>query len=163
MIREGERAPEFEAALQDGSRRKLGDWLERGPLVLYFYPKDYTPGCTKEACGFRDNLPDFGKIDAVVIGVSKDSVAKHDKFKAKYELPFTLASDEDGKICEKYGTWVEKNMYGRKVMGIERSTFLTKRLCSLRFVPDIGLLKFALNFGQALRLSVVVKDTPSTH
>nr|MDJ0969010.1 peroxiredoxin [Kiloniellales bacterium] len=89
-----------------------------------FYPKDDTSGCTKEACGFRDALPDFSKIDAEILGVSKDSVKSHDKFKAKYDLPFSLVSDEDGSICEKYGVWVEKSMYGRKYMGIERSTFL---------------------------------------
>ena len=93
-------------------------------MVLYFYPKDDTPGCTTEACGFRDAQPDFGKLKAQVIGVSKDSVARHDKFKAKYELPFPLVSDEDGKICEKYGTWIEKSLYGRKYMGIDRATFL---------------------------------------
>jgi peroxiredoxin Q/BCP len=98
--------------------------LKGKKVVLYFYPKDDTPGCTKEACGFRDALPDFSGADAEIIGVSKDSVAKHDKFKAKHELPFTLASDEDGSVCEAYGTWVEKSMYGRKYMGIDRATFL---------------------------------------
>jgi peroxiredoxin Q/BCP len=93
-------------------------------VVLYFYPKDDTPGCTTEACGFRDAMPDFKKLKAHVIGISKDSVARHDKFKAKYNLPFPLVSDEDGKICEKYGTWIEKSLYGRKYMGIDRATFL---------------------------------------
>ena len=102
---------------------KLSDF-KGSNVVLYFYPKDDTSGCTKEACGFRDALADFSKIDAEVLGVSKDSVKRHDKFKAKHELPFTLISDEDGSICEKYGTWVEKSMYGRKYMGIERATFL---------------------------------------
>jgi len=92
--------------------------------VLYFYPKDDTSGCTAEACGFRDSLPKFDKVEAAVIGLSRDPVSAHDKFKKKYELPFTLASDEDGKVCERYGVWVEKSMYGRKYMGIERSTFL---------------------------------------
>ena len=92
--------------------------------VLYFYPKDDTPGCTKEACGFRDAFPDFSALNATIVGVSKDTVPKHDKFKAKYELPFHLASDEDGSLCEAYGTWVEKSMYGKKYMGIERATFL---------------------------------------
>src|SRR3546814_13481432 len=77
--------------------------------------------CTTEACGFRDALPDFAGVDAAIIGISKDSVARHEKFKAKYELPFTLASDEDGKVCEAYGTWVEKSLYGRKYLGIDRS------------------------------------------
>ena len=93
-------------------------------MVLYFYPKDDTSGCTAEACGFRDSFPDYGGTGAVVIGISKDSVASHDKFKKKHELPFILASDTQGEVCEKYGTWVEKSMYGRKYMGIDRSTFL---------------------------------------
>ena len=92
--------------------------------MLYFYPKDDTSGCTAEACAFRDALPDFSKVKAEVIGISRDSVASHDKFKKKYKLPFTLASDEDGKVCQAYGVWVEKSMYGRKYMGIERATFL---------------------------------------
>jgi len=98
--------------------------LKGKAVVLYFYPKDDTSGCTAEACAFRDALPDFSKAKADVIGISRDSVASHDKFKTKYELPFPLASDADGKVCEAYGTWVEKSMYGRKYMGIERTTFL---------------------------------------
>ena len=93
-------------------------------VVLYFYPKDDTPGCTTEACRFRDALPDFSKSGAEVIGVSKDSVARHDKFKAKHELPFALISDEDGTVCEAYGVWQEKKNYGKTYMGIVRSTFL---------------------------------------
>ena len=120
---EGKKAPAFSMPTDGGGKVALKD-LKGKKVVLYFYPKDDTPGCTKEACGFRDNLPDFSKIDAEIIGVSKDPVAKHDKFKAKYELPFTLASDEDGKVCEAYGTWVEKSMYGKKYMGIDRATFL---------------------------------------
>lgn len=119
----GDKAPNFTAATDSGGEVSLKDFAGR-KVVLYFYPKDDTPGCTKEACGFRDALPDFTGADAVILGVSKDSPAKHDKFKAKYELPFTLVSDEDGKICEAYGTWVEKSMYGRKYMGIDRATFL---------------------------------------
>ena len=92
--------------------------------MLYFYPKDDTSGCTAEACAFRDLFPRFKKMDAAIIGISRDSVAAHDKFKKKYELPFTLASDEAGKVTEKYGVWVEKSMYGRKYMGIERTTFV---------------------------------------
>ena len=119
----GDKAPNFKMPTDGGGEVSLKG-LEGRKVVLYFYPKDDTPGCTKEACGFRDALPDFSALDATIIGVSKDSVAKHDKFKAKYELPFTLASDEDGKLCEAYGTWVEKSMYGRKYMGIDRATFL---------------------------------------
>lgn len=122
-VTEGKKAPAFTMQTDGGGKVSLKDLKGRN-VVLYFYPKDDTPGCTTEACGFRDALPDFSKVDAEIIGVSKDSVARHDKFKAKYELPFTLASDEDGAVCEKYGTWVEKSMYGRKYMGIERATFL---------------------------------------
>jgi thioredoxin-dependent peroxiredoxin len=122
-VEEGKKAPDFSATTDSGKTLKLSD-LRGKPVVLYFYPKDDTSGCTAEACGFRDQLPDFGKLKAQVIGVSKDSVDKHDKFKKKYGLNFPLVSDDDGKICEKYGTWVEKSLYGRKYMGIERATFL---------------------------------------
>ena len=117
------KAPDFTLATDDGGSVTLSK-LKGKSVILYFYPKDDTSGCTAEACGFRDSFPNFRKTDAAVIGISRDSVASHDKFKKKYELPFTLASDEDGKVCEKYGVWVEKSMYGRKYMGIERATFL---------------------------------------
>lgn len=123
MVEVGKKAPAFKAVTDGGGSVALKD-LKGKKVILYFYPKDDTPGCTKEACGFRDSLPDFSAVDATVIGVSKDTVAKHDKFKAKYDLPFTLISDEDGDVCEAFGTWVEKSMYGRKYMGIERATFL---------------------------------------
>jgi peroxiredoxin Q/BCP len=119
----GKPAPAFEMKTDGGGDISLAA-LKGRKVVLYFYPKDDTPGCTKEACGFRDALPDFSAVDAEIVGVSRDTVAKHDKFKAKYALPFTLASDEDGSVCEAYGTWVEKSMYGRKYMGIDRATFL---------------------------------------
>lgn len=119
----GTDAPDFTQPTDGGQTLTLSS-LRGKPVILYFYPKDDTPGCTKEACGFRDLMPDFSAADAVILGGSKDTVAKHDKFKAKHELPFTLVSDEDGSICEAYETWVEKNMYGRKYMGIERATFL---------------------------------------
>jgi peroxiredoxin Q/BCP len=119
----GKKAPDFTAPTDGGKKLKLSE-LRGKPVVLYFYPKDDTPGCTTEACNFRDAAPDFKKLKAQVIGVSKDSVARHDKFKAKYDLNFPLVADEDGKICEKYGTWIEKSLYGRKYMGIERATFL---------------------------------------
>ncbi len=122
-IAEGDVAPDFTMPTDGGGSVSLSE-LKGKPVVLYFYPKDDTPGCTKEACGFRDAQADFSGIGATVIGVSKDSVAKHDKFKAKYDLNFPLASDEDGSVCEAYGTWVEKSMYGRKYMGIDRATFL---------------------------------------
>lgn len=119
----GDKAPNFNLPTDGGGNISLKD-LKGETVILYFYPKDDTPGCTKEACGFRDALPDFSKAKAKVIGVSKDPVKKHDKFKDKYDLTFPLASDEDGAVCEAYGTWVEKSMYGRKYMGIDRATFL---------------------------------------
>jgi peroxiredoxin Q/BCP len=119
----GKPAPKFAMQTDGGGTISLAD-LKGKRVVLYFYPKDDTPGCTKEACFFRDAYRQFGKLKAAIVGVSRDSVAAHDKFKAKYELPFTLASDADGKISAAYDTWVEKSMYGRKYMGMERSTFL---------------------------------------
>ncbi|MEO9902389.1 thioredoxin-dependent thiol peroxidase [Nisaea sp.] len=123
MVDVGEKAPDFNMATDGGGSVSLKD-LKGKKVVLYFYPKDDTPGCTKEACAFRDAMPDFSGIDAEIIGVSKDPVAKHDKFKTKYDLPFMLASDEESDVCERFGVWVEKNMYGKKYMGIERATFL---------------------------------------
>jgi peroxiredoxin Q/BCP len=125
-VEEGKKAPDFTAPADGGGKLKLSE-LRGKPVVLYFYPKDDTPGCTTEACSFRDATPNLKKLKVQVIGVSKDSVARHDKFKAKYDLPFPLVSDEDGKICEKYGTWIEKSLYGRKYMGIDRATFLIDR------------------------------------
>ncbi len=122
-VKPGDKAPDFTMAT-DGDGKVTLSKLKGKKVILYFYPKDDTSGCTAEACGFRDNLPKFGRTDATVIGISRDSVASHDKFKKKYDLPFMLASDENGKVCEAYGTWVEKSMYGRKYMGIERATFL---------------------------------------
>jgi len=119
----GDKAPDFTVPT-DGNGTLTLSQLKGKPVVLYFYPKDDTSGCTAEACGFRDALPDYSATGATVIGVSKDSVASHDRFKKKYGLPFTLASDTTGEVCEKYGVWVEKSMYGRKYMGIDRSTFL---------------------------------------
>jgi len=119
----GDKAPSFTLPADGGGKVSLKDFKDK-TVVLYFYPKDDTSGCTAEACAFRDALPDFSKVDAEIIGISRDPVKSHDKFKAKYDLPFPLASDEDGKVCEAYGTWMEKSMYGRKYMGIERSTFL---------------------------------------
>jgi len=122
-LKVGDKAPDFTLPTDGGGKVSLND-LKGKKLVLYFYPKDDTPGCTTEACAFRDALPDFSKVKAAIVGVSKDSVASHDKFKTKFKLPFPLASDEDGKVCEAYDTWVEKSMYGKTYMGIERSTFL---------------------------------------
>ena len=127
----GKAAPKFSAPTDGGGKLKLAD-LRGKKVVLYFYPKDDTSGCTKEAIAFRDARGDFAAAGAEIVGVSRDSVARHDKFKAKYDLPFALVSDEDGKICEAYGVWVEKSMYGRKYMGIERATFLIDGTGKLR-------------------------------
>lgn len=119
----GDKAPDFTLPTDGAGTVRLSD-LKGQHVVLYFYPKDDTSGCTAEACQFRDLFPKFGRSDAAVIGISRDSVASHDKFKKKYKLPFILAADEQGKVTERYGVWVQKSMYGRKYMGIERSTFL---------------------------------------
>src|SRR6202049_4369419 len=122
-VHPGAPAPDFTLPTDGNGTVDLAQ-LRGKPVVLYFYPKDDTSGCTAEACGFRDSVLDYGKSGAVVIGVSRDSVASHDKFKKKHQLPFILASDEKGEVTESYGVWVEKSMYGRKYMGIERATFL---------------------------------------
>lgn len=119
----GDTAPDFKLPASGGKNISLSDY-KGSKLILYFYPKDDTPGCTKEACIFRDNLSDLNKLNASVLGASKDSIAKHEKFVDKYDLTFPLLSDEKETLCKDYGVWVEKNMYGRKYMGIERSTFL---------------------------------------
>ncbi len=121
-LKVGGKLPAFKGLTADGPIAAKD--LKGENAIIYFYPKDDTPGCTIEACDFRDNLPKFKKLNAKVYGVSKDDMKSHDKFTTKYELPFTLISDEDGSICEKFGTWIEKAMYGRKYMGIERATFL---------------------------------------
>jgi peroxiredoxin Q/BCP len=123
MIQIGSTAPDFSAPADGGGTVRLKD-LRGKKVVLYFYPKDNTPGCTTESCEFRDAQAKFEAKDAVILGVSPDSVKSHDKFKQKFELPFTLISDEDHKIAEAYGVWQEKSMYGRKYMGIQRSTFV---------------------------------------
>jgi peroxiredoxin Q/BCP len=122
-VSEGDRAPSFALRDQDGNELR-SDSLKGTPYVLYFYPKDDTPGCTTEACGFRDNARGFGKHKVRVLGVSPDSEASHARFAKKYGLPFTLLSDPEKKLAHAYGVWVEKQNYGRKYMGIQRSTFL---------------------------------------
>jgi peroxiredoxin Q/BCP len=123
MIKIKTKAPAFSMPDQDGKTHKLSDYLGDW-VLLYFYPKDDTSGCTKEACAIRDELPNFKKLKCKVLGVSTDSVESHKKFADKYGLPFTLLSDEDKKVVEKYGVWQEKSMYGRKYMGIARSSFM---------------------------------------
>lgn len=121
MIKEGNKAPQFTLPDSNGNKVSIKDYLGK-KVVLYFYPKVMTSGCTQEACDFRDAHPNFKKLNAVVLGVSADSSASHQKFSDKYDLPFTLLSDEDKKVLEKYGVWKEKSMYGKKYMGIERTT-----------------------------------------
>ena len=123
MVEEGKPAPDFALASDSGERVKLSE-LRGQPVVLYFYPKDDTPGCTTQACGIRDAYSDFRQRGAVVLGVSPDDEASHVKFKEKYSLPFTLLADPDHQVAEEYGVWKERNLYGKKSMGIERSTFV---------------------------------------
>lgn len=123
MVAEGQPAPEFDLVSDAGERVRLAD-LRGRPVVLYFYPRDDTPGCTAEACGFRDAYGLFRERGAVVLGVSPDDEASHVRFKEKYALPFTLLADPDREAAEAYGVWREKTMYGKKRMGIDRSTFV---------------------------------------
>ena len=120
-IEQGKVAPAFTLSDQDGNKVALKD-LRGQTVVIYFYPKDDTPGCTKEACGFRDNIKAFHKLDAVILGISPDAADSHTAFIKKFGLPFTLLSDPEKKIMEKYGAWGEKMMYGKKTIGIIRST-----------------------------------------
>lgn len=128
----GQQVPDFSLPTVDGTVSSAK--LKGKPFVLYFYPKDDTPGCTTEACGFRDALPAFKKLKATVIGVSRDGVQSHAKFAAKFSLPFPLASDGEGKVLAAFGVWVEKSMYGRKYMGIDRATFLVDASGTIRAV-----------------------------
>ena len=122
-LKEGDLAPGFTAATNGGGKVSLSDFRGKN-VVLYFYPRDNTPGCTKEACAFRDDYGAFGKKGAVVLGVSTDSAGSHDKFAGKYQLPFPLVADEDKKIAQAYGAWGEKTFLGRKYQGMHRVTFL---------------------------------------
>ncbi|SRR5579883_1178153 len=123
MLQEGDKAPDFKAKDDKGHDISLKDFRGK-KVVLYFYPKDDTSGCTKEACNFRDNLARIKRKDAVVLGVSPDSEKSHEKFKDKYDLTFPLVADPDKEIVNEYGVWKEKSMYGRKYMGVERTTFI---------------------------------------
>lgn len=123
MLEIGKKAPDFKLKDQDGRERKLSDYKGKS-IVLYFYPKDDTPGCTKEACSFRDNFARFKNEGIEVLGVSIDDESSHTKFREKYSLPFTLLADTEKDVVNKYGVWVEKNLYGKKSWGIARKTFL---------------------------------------
>lgn len=122
-LQAGDAAPNFQAQDDQGQTHRLADYKGR-TVVLYFYPKDDTPGCTAEACGFRDSFEQYRKKGTVILGVSPDDAKSHGKFKLKYKLPFPLLADTDKAICTAYGAWKEKSMYGRKYMGVERSTFV---------------------------------------
>jgi len=156
-LKVGDKAPAFSMKTDGGGKVSLSG-LKGQNVVLYFYPKDDTSGCTAQACGFRDSLPKFGKIDAAVVGVSRDSVESHDKFKKKFDLNFPLASDTDGKTCDAYGVWKEKSMYGRKYMGIERSTFLVDDKGKIAAVfPKVKVV------GHAAKVLEAVGNLTTTH
>jgi peroxiredoxin Q/BCP len=123
VVEEGQEAPDFELTSDAGERIQLSQFRGK-PVVLYFYPRDDTPGCTKQACGIRDSYDDFERRGAVVLGVSPDEETSHVKFKQKYGLPFTLLADPEHEVAEEYGVWGEKKYMGRTYMGVERSTFL---------------------------------------
>ncbi|WP_339048388.1 thioredoxin-dependent thiol peroxidase [Candidatus Mesenet endosymbiont of Phosphuga atrata] len=124
ILKIGDKALEFELPADNGKVISLDEFYDQKNVVLYFYPKDDTPGCTIEAKDFRDNIEEFSRLNTIVIGASKDSVRSHINFKTKYSLPFYLISDESTEVLQKYGVWVEKSMFGKKYMGIERATFL---------------------------------------
>ena len=154
MIRQGERAPEFSGATAEGERISLADFIGKKPLILYFYPKDNTPGCTNEGLQFRELFKDFQKAGATVLGISRDSLKSHQNFKAKMDFPFELLSDEDEKLCQQFGVIKMKNMYGKQVRGIERSTFVldAKRVIrrEWRGVKVPGHAKEVLDFVKTL-------------
>ncbi len=132
MLQPGDKAPGFEAQTQGGESVRLSDYSGQH-LALYFYPKDNTPGCTKQACNLRDHMVDLQTAGVAVIGISPDSVASHDEFVAEFDLPFPLVADPDKEIINVYGVWGEKNMYGRKLFGLKRTTFLVD--------PDGNIMK----------------------
>jgi peroxiredoxin Q/BCP len=151
MVAEGKQAPDFELKSDAGEAVKLSD-LRGKPVVLYFYPKDDTPGCTTEACEIRDAYQEFRDRGAVVLGVSPDDEASHGRFKEKFSLPFTLLADTDHRVAEQYDVWKERSMYGRKFMGIERSTFVidadgnvAKELRKVKPAENAGLVLDALD------------------
>lgn len=151
MLKERKKAPQFTLKDQSGKSVSLKDFLGK-QVVLYFYPKDDTPGCTKEACNFRDDYSQIKKEKAVILGVSADSEAKHKKFADKYDLPFTLLSDENKVVLKKYGVWQEKSMYGRKYMGIVRSTFIIDEKGKLKKIfPKVKVTDHNKKVLEALR------------
>jgi peroxiredoxin Q/BCP len=151
LIAEGDKAPNFSLEADDGTT-VTRDSLAGKNVVLFFYPKDDTSGCTKEACDFRDAFPRFGKLDAVVIGVSPDGLESHRKFKEKFQLPYRLLSDEGHRVADSFGVWKEKSMYGRKYMGIERTTVIIDRKGRVvRVFPKVKVPGHALEVESAVR------------
>lgn len=151
MLDIGTKAPDFTLPDQDGKvisfASKRGKWI-----IIYFYPKDMTPGCTTEACNFQEHLPEFDTLNTEIIGISKDSVTKHRKFADKYNLRFTLVSDESGELCEAYGVWQEKSLYGKKYMGIVRSTFIINPDGIVQKVfPKVSVKEHYLEVQEALK------------
>ena len=133
MVEVGQKAPDFTLSNQAGQPVTLSG-LQGSPVVLYFYPKDDTPGCTKEACAFRDAFAEYRKRGAAILGVSPDDPGSHARFARKFDLPFNLVADSEHMVCESYGVWKEKNMYGRKSMGVERTTFVIDAMGVVRHV-----------------------------
>ena len=148
MLEVGKKAPSFKLKNQDGKVISLSD-LKGKKVVLYFYPKDDTPGCTQEANSFRDEFPKFGSLNAVILGVSPDSAESHKKFIAKYKLPFDLLSDENKEVLEKYEVWKEKNNYGKKYMGVERTTYI---------IDENGLITKILNHVKVEGHSAAIQE-----
>ena len=149
MIKEGDSAPDFDLAADDGTRVKLSD-LRGKKVILYFYPKDDTPGCTQQACELRDHVKEIDAKGAVVLGVSPDSVASHKKFKEKYDLNFKLLSDEGHKLADEFGVWKEKTLYGKKYWGNERSTFIIDE--NGKIAKVLANVKPAAHAGQVLEI-----------
>lgn len=149
MIAEGQPAPAFELATDEGRKVKLSDFKGK-KVILYFYPKDDTPGCTTQACDLRDHIQEIDARGAVVLGVSPDDVASHKKFKEKFGLNFTLLADADHQVAEQYGVWKEKNLYGKKTMGVERTSFIIDE--QGRIAKVLPRVKPAEHVGQILEL-----------
>lgn len=149
MPNEGQKAPDFELATDTGEKVKLSDFRGK-KVILYFYPKDDTPGCTTQACDLRDRIKEIDSRGAVVLGVSPDDVASHQKFKEKFNLNFTLLADADHKVAEAYGVWKEKNLYGKKSMGVERTSFIIDETGNIAKV--LPRVKPAEHVGQILEI-----------
>ena len=150
MVKEGNKAPDFSGINQDGKPIKLSSFRAKKKVVLYFYPKDMTPGCTTEACDFRDQFKEFK--NTVILGVSVDSPERHRKFIDKYNLPFELIADENKKICTKYGVWQEKKLYGKTFMGIVRSTFIIDKAGTVKkILPKVKVKDHAEEVVEILK------------